>query len=395
MGTENIESAFLIHSPEACFLRCCLVARHFPPALTEAANMSETDQLNWELVWSMAVDERCAGLLYHVTQNTLLLPPELASRAHFYFFQTGLDNIDRLTELARVIRHLQAENIDVVALKGAALAEHIYGNLALRPMRDVDILVRRSQSVKALQIMQTLGYCRSRPELAPNTDRLTESELLLHHPERAAGFFELHWALFDSPYYADRPAQDVLWTQVNELVIRDTSVLVLAPEMQLLHLCGHLMMHHDGHGLLWWQDIVELLNYYADELDWTLVAGLAQKNDLVLSLRTVLSELQANWYLSLPDEAVAVMHTLVESPNERRVFEQMNANRGSPAARLTHGFFALPGWRRRLRFFYHNVFPSGEYMDQRYGIRHPLYRPFYYIKRWLIGLASLRSWWVN
>ena len=51
---------------------------------------------------------------------------------------------------------------------------------------------------------------------------------------------------------------------------------------------------------------------------------------------------------------------------------------------------SMPDWRQRLHFARANVFPSADYMRQRYGVRHPLLLPIYYPWRWLRGLLGLR-----
>ena len=61
-------------------------------------------------------------------------------------------------ELTRVLRHWAAEGIDVIPLKGPVLAEAVYPDAALRPFRDLDLLVRPEDRRRADVALRGLGY---------------------------------------------------------------------------------------------------------------------------------------------------------------------------------------------------------------------------------------------
>ncbi|MCP4365035.1 MAG: nucleotidyltransferase family protein [Planctomycetes bacterium] len=46
----------------------------------------------------------------------------------------------------------------VILLKGAHLAQVVYSNIALRPMGDIDILVKKNDLPKAKELLLELGY---------------------------------------------------------------------------------------------------------------------------------------------------------------------------------------------------------------------------------------------
>ncbi len=64
----------------------------------------------------------------------------------------------RIAEFARLSTALAAAGIDSAALKGVALAGLIYPRPALRPMRDIDFLVRPGQAQLARGILEDHGY---------------------------------------------------------------------------------------------------------------------------------------------------------------------------------------------------------------------------------------------
>jgi hypothetical protein len=64
----------------------------------------------------------------------------------------------RAKTLAKVLDAFQTAGIDVLVLKGTALAHLVYPQPGLRSMRDVDLLVSRSQARQAQTLLAELGF---------------------------------------------------------------------------------------------------------------------------------------------------------------------------------------------------------------------------------------------
>ena len=48
--------------------------------------------------------------------------------------------------------------VPFLVLKGAALAHLVYGDPRLRPMRDVDLLIRKADAGRALDVLTRCGF---------------------------------------------------------------------------------------------------------------------------------------------------------------------------------------------------------------------------------------------
>jgi Uncharacterised nucleotidyltransferase len=53
--------------------------------------------------------------------------------------------------------------VPLLVLKGAALAQLVYEDPRLRPMRDVDLLVRKTDARRALDVLMRCGFPAGRP----------------------------------------------------------------------------------------------------------------------------------------------------------------------------------------------------------------------------------------
>lgn len=166
--------------------------------------------------------------------------PEVSSRALASAYLTQASQNarahDRLEETLAV---LAAAGIDAVVLKGAALAEPVYGDLALRRMVDLDLLVREADAPAANRIMRKRGYT---PYEGWRPDSWYE-EVGFHHlaplvaPDKAVTI-ELHRHII--PVHASaRFSIDELWERVQATRIGGTDARTLCPTDTLLHLAVH------------------------------------------------------------------------------------------------------------------------------------------------------------
>jgi hypothetical protein len=201
---------------------------------------------------------------------------------------------------------------------------------------------------------------------------------------------ELHWSLFDSPYYQYALPMDWFWSTAEPVRLADTRALMLGPEGQVLHLCGHLRLHHGGDDLLWLHDIAQLVTVWGARIDWSVVLDRARRFDLIISLREVLGRAAIDWGVPIPSAVLDKLQAMVPSRREERVVRWLTEPERSVARRLWVDLATMPSWPRRLAFAWNNLVPSAAYMRQRYAIRHPLLVPLYYPYRWLRAVRGAR-----
>jgi hypothetical protein len=96
-------------------------------------------------------------------------------------------------------------------LKGLDFATRLYPSPALRPFRDVDLLVPRDAYRDADQIIQSLGYKALEPERKYAADEYGQISYLANGAERWS--LELHWNLINSP--SQRRRCSVAWEDLE------------------------------------------------------------------------------------------------------------------------------------------------------------------------------------
>ena len=404
-------------------VRLCLRGRWEPQALEAARRLATQTELDGEALLQVAETERLGALLYQVVRGQNLLPPAVEEALHAARLTTALRDRFLREELATILERLAAQGVEVLLLKGAALAQTVYGGAGLRPMGDLDLLVHADAVQPALGTLAELGYRRVGREVRPGADLVYESHVRLDKTGLVYLAVEVHWSLFDSPYYqqtlpmawfwdtalaiqmagphlsTDRsgadctdgmgPGRDMGHAACEE--IGNTPAWVLGPEAQILHLCGHLVVQHGDEEprLLWLHDVAEVLVHYRDQLDWQELLKRAQDCALVLPLQRVLGQVAAEWGAPVPAGALAQLNALRPAQAEMQVVAWRTAAERPVAQRFWSDVASMSGWRQRLHYAWIQLFPSAAYMQERYGIRHRLLVPLYYPYRWWVGLRSV------
>ena len=370
------------------FLRLCLRARADGDAREALRRAVQRANLDWDMIRRVALAQRLGPLICQALRGHLGVPAEAERSLRDSYYATAARNLILRHELCGALRALRAAQVSVIVLKGAALAETVYAHIALRPMLDVDLLLRQEDLPAARSALAELGYEAPHVEMHRGTTVTYENELALRKPALAEFALDMHWSLFDSPYYQHTLTMDWFWATARPLRIDGVPTLMLGPEATLLHLCGHLWLHHTGEELLWLHDIARVVCVEADKIDWELLLARAQAYQLVLPLRQVLTRLSDEWGAPIPAAVCARLRALQPSKDEARTFQWRTPARRSVAQRFWADVRSMPGWRRRLHFTWTLLFPSPAYMRERYQVTHPVLLPLYYPYRWARGLRS-------
>ena len=216
-----------------------------------------------------AEEERLAPLLYALGRE-LPLPDAARARLRAAWLAFGRQHLQGVAELRALLGAFEGAGIDVIPLKGPALAEALYRDPGLRPFTDLDLLVRRQDAARAVAVLGELGYRHL------GWQRSLAYELA-HAP--AACFVagggalpvDLHWGLVGFPA-GTAPlapgAEASVWERAVATERWGRRVLALAPEDLVLYLALHLAVHHPLAGLVWRLDLALLLRRHGPALDW-------------------------------------------------------------------------------------------------------------------------------
>ena len=114
----------------------------------------------WREVGPLAAHYQLAPLLFSTLngQTDLSVPADALETLRQSHRATAAANLAVIHGLGVILRALAAREIPTIVLKGGYLATSVYGHIALRPMRDVDVMVRPADLRAALECLISIGY---------------------------------------------------------------------------------------------------------------------------------------------------------------------------------------------------------------------------------------------
>ncbi len=142
---------------------CC--REHGHPLMQEMLNRELLDYRRSRHSWNELVHgaERhgMAPLLYrHLHEIEFYLPKDQQRVLRSLYQRNRFSARVRNRAVDEILQLCRQERIEIMALKGIALANSIYGKAELRPMRDIDLLVGREDLQRSEQLLIELGYRR-------------------------------------------------------------------------------------------------------------------------------------------------------------------------------------------------------------------------------------------
>jgi hypothetical protein len=233
----------------------------------------EHPTLDWEHVVEAACHHGIAALMYRTMQQQGLmglLPPPAREVLQDFYYKNALSNSLLYQELSQVLTALRALPSETIVLKGAALAETVYPHRALRPMSDVDLLVREEDISRVEDALMALDYHFLEGGKPKAYYRVHHYHVTFVKSESALQemHIEVHWHLD-----RQRPAFTIdiegIWHRAVPAPIAGVDTLVLSPEDVLLHLCLHTCKHKlTFFGLRALGDIAATLQQYGPHMAW-------------------------------------------------------------------------------------------------------------------------------
>ena len=256
-------------------------------------------------------------------------------------------------ELARALTILTKERIPVLALKGAVLAEAAYPAPALRPMSDVDLLVRPGDRPRARAVLLGLGY----------EDESNGPEDFVH---AAVGLdIDVHTELINATRLPSRRGAwrfdlEAFWSRARPGRVAGVAVLVPDPVDHFVYLCQHLLLHHGMDGPLRLADLLALGLRLDARPGWEAVARAAEEVGAGFAVSLAFAYLRDGFEVPIPEAASAPLAPAWPRPALRLLHRLVLEHRLTEDGKFLFALLALPSWAERAAYFRDIVLPAAD-----------------------------------
>jgi len=328
--------------------------------------------VDWHALIYHASNEGLLGFLYHYARSQAIsVPPWAEALLHQEYRHTAFQNLCLLRFVEEMGEALRQRDLPVMVLKGVSLLNTAYRDVGLRPMEDIDLLLRPRDLDPFKAILGDMGFAQ---------DRVYQTTF-----NRGTVMVDLHTDLVSAHRIKSRKAllkldPETLWRGALPFFDETVPVYRLAPYDGLIALAFHLLKHGFCR-LIWFVDIQETLKAWGPDLEWMPFVDYCTRAGAGRCVLYALLLTRRLLGLPVPEEALQGLGQGKLSFLEKVLLGMRAAN--EPMGRLSQllYLFQIKGALQRVRFIRENMFPRKEVMGQIFPGRHHQPLPSLYASR--------------
>ncbi len=242
--------------------------------------------VRWKVLFDLADRHGVHPLLCQTLSKFEAAIPPAEMRVLGQLYQANLHKCLFLArELIRIVDHLSENDIEVLTYKGVALAEALYGDIALRQAGDIDLLIHAKDLFRVRKAAAQLGYV-PHEDFSPAQERAYIKTGYEYAFDGAAGrnLLEVQWAV-QPRFYAVDFDQEAMFQRAISSTIAGHVMKMPSTEDLFIVLALHAAKHVWGR-LIWLCDLARISRL--PTLDWNRIGDLARQSGIARILRVTL-----------------------------------------------------------------------------------------------------------
>ncbi|WP_215162827.1 nucleotidyltransferase family protein [Paenibacillus sp. ISL-20] len=212
--------------------------------------------IDWDMFMKLALHHRVYPLVYLRLKGVdgSLIPSQVMASLQQHYHNNVMKMLHLSREMSQLCEALKDNGVRTLLLKGPILATQLYGNLAHRTSKDLDILVDADDVERVERVLGQLGYELQDERILENWKK-TSHHFSYEHKKHSTQI-EVHWRL--NPHYDKSFSFDLLWERRNDVMLSHQIYHYLGNEDLLNYLADH-GARHGWFRLRWLMDIARLL----------------------------------------------------------------------------------------------------------------------------------------
>lgn len=247
------------HEPDLARELLSLCTAPSRPVEASLASAGANAALDWEALIRLAAEQGVAPLLA-VRTRQLRLPVPVRERLESIYSLNSLRNLRLAAEESRIAAALTAEGLRHWPLKGPGLSERLYGDIGVRQVSDLDLLVEPANLARADALLAELGYGR---QTSGKIESLARAQELLYIRNANPSFYlDLHQRLL--PYVRRDPLAARVFASG------------MTRENLLLYLCANQITHRFAR-LRYLCDVAAFLEREGSGVEWNAFLAAARR----------------------------------------------------------------------------------------------------------------------
>jgi len=341
----------------------------------------------WKKLLSALRSHWITPLLYYKIGNSppeFHPPGEILDQMRTAFLLSRIQCLKIEKQLNEILNSFNRKGIEVIILKGPALALSIYPDPATRPYCDLDLLVREEDFIIASGLLEEIGY-KSKISRFGHLKGVDCEEAFIHQRDPDKNIMvELHWDLHKFAGHKDKLNLKELFRRSIQFETPSVSFKVLDRVDTIIACVLHMTLTHSNDiRLLSVYDIALLLQKITDKHEWKILMERSGELNARTGLEKSITIAQLWTGLNLPSDFIDFHKWPVASDGEIRTVSNAIHRHDKPLR--TFFKLYLDGTSDPLQkagYIFRLVFPRTDHIRASYPPSQNWLLPLSYIKRW-------------
>jgi hypothetical protein len=227
----------------------------YPDKQTLEEHLNSFD--NWDELIRSLQSEKTLPLFHQNLKDlgiTHLIPESKLTNIKNILRRQAMRQLNKSSVFAEMARLLKQNQVSFIPIKGITLLNRVYGNPALRPMLDIDLLVKPDDTKRISRLMKDQGAHQHTGLQSKFLD-----SFLQHIPAITwkNTLFEFHTSFFGKtdPFSL---STGQAWKNSQPYTLFNQKIQMLSPETELVYLTLHAYKHlvRKSFRLVWLNDVI-------------------------------------------------------------------------------------------------------------------------------------------
>lgn len=354
---------------------------------------------DWDSFAVQVIKRGVSGFLIKklpLLKNRSCIPEYVFTQIQQAYLQTVNRSVLLFGHFSNVINTLQRADIEVIALKGLYLSEHLYHEIGLRQFSDIDVLIRPDKTLKAVEILQALGY--KYKQVVPVSDFIRQKSDYVHLPPMILNgvSIELHVKLHRGGEKYNVNIDRVFTTKIPAS-INGSEVYALDTMHQLIHIAVHAHKHFEEGNVNFssFMDLANLVDTIPDDFYSKSFEKLCKVYGVTEIVFRYLLLVHEFFQLDKIPEAILSKYSKHITSKHKKLFVRylQGYKYSEPAKTAIPGHITnlrlLSGSKEKSKYLFDLFFPPKSFMVDKYNIQNQKLYLLYYPYRYLTIFSGL------
>jgi hypothetical protein len=294
-------------------------------------------------------------------QDNGTISPEALEQFKQEYYATVVSNLAKIESATKIFQELKKENLLFIPLKGMSLLETAYKDISVRPMTDIDILIKPEDIQTAKSIIERLGYKQFESFRGSFNFNDPKNRMFIDVHTKFTRYEQLFQIDYEEIY------KRLIQVTFNEQV----QVHVLCPEHQIAHIGLHLAPGlYSDYNLINFLDLYSLISKY--QIEWEYFIDFAQRSKITSYLYGPLYLCAQLYPLEIPEFVLTRLGKGLTQKKREHIHNQHLAVILNGGFEGSKSFFERLTWAEgfsaKQKLIQSGLFPDKKEMSHRYNI---------------------------